>query len=125
MLFRRLASNLRLSSGAAGALAEYTLDPHPGGHTAKRAGFQVVIKQKSTDAVKVGIRLLTGPDGKTFLLHSTPIASTTVGSGILMLEGESNSAKMLGEWLQVGATCEGNGNIEWAVVDIYEILTPF
>jgi hypothetical protein len=56
MRSRRLTSNRRLSSGSAGALPEYTLDPHPGGHTATHAGFHVVIKQKSGDSAPTPLR---------------------------------------------------------------------
>lgn len=85
----------------------------------------MVIRQKGSDTVKVGVRLYTGPDGKHSLLHSTPIASTTIGAGVLMLDGDSNANKMLGEYLHATPTCEGNGAVDWAVIDIYEILTPF
>ena len=125
MFFRKLASNLRITSGSGGALAEYALDARPGGHTVKRVNYQVVIRQKSSDSVKVGVRLFHGPDGKNFLLQSTPIASTTVGAGVNMLNGDSDGAKMIGEYTAAALTCEGAGNVEWANIDLYEIQTPF
>ncbi|MCA1974692.1 MAG: hypothetical protein LDL44_17820 [Caenispirillum sp.] len=124
MFFRRIASNLRVTSGSGGTLAEYMLDGRPGGHTVKRINYQVVIRQKSSDNVKVGVRLYHGPDGKNFLLQSTPIASTTVGAGVVLLNGDSDATKMIGEYTAAAPTCEGAGNQEWANIDIYEIQSP-
>jgi hypothetical protein len=100
------------------------LDGRPGGHTVKRVNYQVVVRQKSSDSVKVGVRLYHGPDGKNFLLQSTPIPSTTVAAGIVLLNGDSDAAKMIGEYTAAAPTCEGSGNQEWANVDIYEIQSP-
>lgn len=74
--------------------------------------------------MKIGVRLYHGPDGKHFILQSTPIGSTTVGVGIALLSGDSDAAKMVGEYTAAAPTCEGAGSQEWANIDIYEIQSP-
>ncbi len=125
MMVRKIAKNLRLDSGATGQLLEVELDAIWGGHTMKQVNFQVVPRQKSSTNAKVGLKLKHGPDGKVFVDHSTPIASTQLTGTTPMLDGDSSASKMLGEVLLPVMTVEGTGAAEWAQVDVYMVAKPF
>lgn len=125
MMYKLIAKNLRMTSGATGQPIEVELDPIWGGHTMKRVNFMLDIRQKSSTAAKAGIKLQHGPNGQKFIDHSTPISNTTLGAGIDLLSGDSDDTKVLGEVLRPVATVEGNGQQEFVLVDIYMVATPF
>jgi len=92
----------------------------------KQVNFQVVIRQTSSTNAKVGLKLRHGPDGKNFLDHSTPIASTILGAQVFLLNGDSDITKMLGEVLLPVPTAESTDSTQqWVTVDIYMVAKPF
>jgi len=64
MMFRKIASNLRLDTGAAGAKNTYDLQPLSGGMMAKVCQFSIKVVKTSDDSnTKIGLDLYHGPDG--------------------------------------------------------------
>ena len=127
MFFRKLVSNLQITTGGSGEDVKYDLDPHPGGHTAKVAQYQVVVVQVSSTNAELTLDLDHGPDGRNFVAHSTPIATTQIsGSSAALLSGDADTTKILGEWLRPTLTAGSTGaSQEWIMVDVYEMLKPF
>lgn len=126
MYYRKIASNLRVTCGANGAIVDLNLDPVWGGHTMKQVNFQIDVRQKSSTTAMAGLKLKHGPNGDKYLDHSTPIASTILAGAPDLLNGDSDPAKMLGEVLLPVVTIASNAaQMEWATVDVYMVAKPF
>ncbi len=126
MLFKKVGDNLRVQSGTGGEDTTWELAPSPGGHTTKVVNYMVVIKQKSSTAVEIGVSLYHGPNGRNCVLHSTPISSTAIGAGVDLVSGDADTSKIIGEWLHPRIICGSTGaTVEWAVIDVYEMRKPF
>ena len=127
VFLRKIANNLRIESGDSGGALRFDLDPHAGGHTTKVALYQVVIVQKSSTNARISVDLDHGPDGRTFVPHSTAIGTTQLsGSNEKMVSGQADTAKVIGEWLAVSLVASGASSAkEWMTVDVYEMLKPF
>ena len=111
MLFTKIVSNFRVECGAGGEDTEITLKPRPGGRAARGVNYMVLVTQKSSNAVEVGLKLNHGPNGINSLQHSIPIAQVAITTNTL-LSGDSDATKILGEWLHpiilvgsTGGTC--------------------
>lgn len=65
---------------------------HSGGHTAKPAGFQVVIMQKSIVAVRVGIRLLIGSARLRARTCKLSLRSATLTAAMMIVSATGWSA---------------------------------
>jgi hypothetical protein len=127
MFLAKIASSIQITSASNGTGLSYELTARAGGHTTKVANYQIVILQKSSNNVQIGIRLQHGPDGRRFLDHSIPIAANTpVGAGVVLLNGDADQTRIIGEWMLPTLTVQSSGTTEeWAVVDVYEMRKPF
>lgn len=101
--------------------------PRPGGRLCKNVQYMVKVVASSSDQAKVGLFLDHGPDGTVSKLHSTPIALTQLtGGNALLLVGDSDSTKIIGEFLHPVVNCLSNdANACWALVEIFEMRKPF
>jgi len=102
----------------------------PGGKSAKRPQYMVVIHQKANANTRIGLSLDHGPDGKHFRPHSQPIAYTDPGATPSVLEGTASDAtSMIGEYRHICVCIQdvlaAPGNPQWAVVSVWETLKPF
>ena len=127
IFFRKIADNFRVESDDAGGVIKFNLTPIAGGHTTKVALYQVVVVQKSSTNFQLAVDLDHGPDGRTFVSHSTPVSTTQLtGSNANMVSGQADTSKVLGEWLRLTLSASGTTAAKhWAVVDVYEMLKPF
>lgn len=126
MFFRLVQKDVRVECGASGEDVAVELSPSAGGHLVRVINFMLVVKQKSSDAVELGMKLNHGPDGKNHITHSTPIGQAAVGAGITLKSGDSDSTKVIGEWLHPIALVGSTGATrEWVVFDAYEMRKPF
>jgi hypothetical protein len=127
VFFSKIASNFRIESDDTGGVLKFSLTPTAGGHTTKVAMYQVVVVQKSSTNMQVSADLDHGPDGRTFVNHSTPIGTTQLtGSNANLLSGQADTAKVIGEWLRITLSASGATSAKhWAIVDVYEMRKPF
>lgn len=126
MFFRLIGRDIRAECGANGEDQKIELAPEAGGHMVKVVNYMAVIKQKSSAAVEFGLDLDHGPDGRNHLTHSTPITQAAVGAGVTLRSGDSDSTKVIGEWLHPTALVGSTGATrEWVVFDLYEMRKPF
>lgn len=105
----------------------YRLQPSRSGRLCKQANFQIKVIASSSSQAKVGLRLEHGPDGTVSVLHSVPIPTTQLtGGNALLLNGDSDASKMLGNFLHPVITCISNDASPcWAVIEVYQLLKPF
>lgn len=68
-----------------------------------------------------------GPDGDLFAAHSVPIGYSSVTDVPSILSGDSDSAKMVGEYRRALVKIKANtgSTAQWAVVEVFELLKPF
>lgn len=125
MLFRMIAKNLTLRTGDSGGEMVYLLDPHAGGHTAKNALYSVVVKQKSAMDLVLKADLTHGPDGRHFEAQNTNMINQTLAAGVDLVSGQSDSATVLNEWLRLELKISAPSTVQFATVDVYEMLKPF
>lgn len=96
---------------------------------AKGVNYQIKVVAASGDANnRIGLDLYHGPDGATFALHSTPIGYGDPGNAYpVLLNGDADSTKMIGEFLQARLKIKTNSGstAQWAVVEVFEMRKPF
>ncbi len=130
MMFRKIASNLQISSNMSGGALTYDVPAGAGGRKIKVAQYMLVVKQYSSSNVRIWVELTHGPDGKHYTTHSDVIGST--GSPVPvpvsnLLSGDADESIIIGEFLQPCITISDSASTSqvWAVVDVYEMLKPF
>jgi hypothetical protein len=116
-----------MSSTNAGTARSYPLPPMEGGNGVRSLRYEVRVLSAGSSNVKVAVRLLHGPDRTAAVAHSTPIASTQLSSTPpLVLGGDADSSKILGECLHVVIDVDSATNGEtWACLELYEMRKPF
>lgn len=98
MEFNQIYSG-RIDSLANGGEQSIKLKPTSGGRRTKGDNIQIVVRSSSGANVRLTAEVLHGPDGSTFVLHSTPINAADPGTSLpAVLNGDADSTKMLGEW---------------------------
>jgi hypothetical protein len=124
----KLIAQMRVDGPATGGQeTQYKLKARPGGRLCKGVNYMVKVIAVSSTQAKVGITLDHGPDGQVSRNHSIPIATTQLtGTNAALLSGDSDPAKMLGEYLHPIVTCISNDASPcWAVIEVYELRKPF
>lgn len=127
MQFKLIAPSLRVDGPASGGSESIkALPPRPGGKACRTAQYSIEILQASGDHAKVGLKLRHGPNEFKSVLHSTPIGTTQLTTGINLLVGDADQTKIIGEWLHVEVVCiSADANPCWAMINVYELLKPF
>lgn len=124
MSFRKIAGPLTLYSGAtAGSPMSYEFEPSGGGEDAGQLSYMVrVVQAQTASTVKVALKLEHGPDRTVSTSHSTPIASTLVGTPPLALVGDAGSGMFL-PFLHpiLEIDLDTGSGAEWVVVEVYEL----
>lgn len=124
MQFKKIAAQYRVEC-AAGATGSATLPVTSGGRLVKSLNYMIEILATSSTSAKIALTLNHGPTGQVSVLHSTPINTTTLSSGTLLLSGDANSSTVIGEYLHPIVTVSGTGNAEWVLFNLYEMRKPF
>lgn len=127
MLFKLIAE-ITMESKADATIVEYRLPPTPGGRMCRQVNYMAEVIWASDPAnAKVGLKLNHGPNGGVSTLHSTPITPVVPSAVPGVNSGDSDSTKMIGEWLHPVATIQGPsaGPAQRATVRFYELRKPF
>lgn len=124
MQFKKIAAQYRVEC-AAGGSGVAALPVTSGGRLVKSLNYMIEILATSTTSAKIALALYHGPNGQVSVLHSTPITTTTLATGVLLLSGDASSSAVIGEYLHPIVTVSGSGNAEWVLFNLYELRKPF
>lgn len=118
---------LRVQCPAAGTATDHALTPTPGGSSTKSVQIVVVVHRKSSDALRLGIRLDHSADGRFGATYATILATTDPGTLPKSLFGDNSATTTyISEYIHPVIICSSSGaSAEWADIEVYEIRKPF
>ncbi len=120
MQLKKIASNLRLLY--TGAAAEVPLTPFQGGARNKVVQFMVAVRS-ANGAPTLGCKIDHGPDGIVHATHTTLANAALPTTNIYVFD--SDSTKILGDWIHPILTVGGAVAGDAMTVDVYAVLKPF
>jgi len=117
----------RIDTTNVGGLNTYFGRPVSAGSYCKVAQVMIEVVQDSGPEVRIKAELEQGPNGDTWILHSTPITSAAPPAlKPSLMVGDADETKILGEYLRVNIEANSNeANPQWAFVKVYLMRKPF